>query len=125
MPSQETNFITLEALFNSFREALSIPSKEDLKSIHARLDQIEQLLQKQAASLSRRSPRKKKRVVKEKRVSAQDEVLAAINLHEDGADFKAIKTATGFEDKKIRNIIFRLDQTNQIERVKRGIYKAI
>ena len=33
--------------------------------------------------------------------------------------------ATGFDDKKLRNIIFRLDKIKKIDRVSRGIYKKI
>jgi hypothetical protein len=48
-----------------------------------------------------------------------------IGNHPDGTDFKTIKAATGFEDKKLRNIIFRLDKIKRIQRVTRGIYKKV
>jgi hypothetical protein len=52
-------------------------------------------------------------------------VLNVIGNHPEGTDFKTIKAATGFGDKKLRNIIFRLDRIEKIERVSRGIYKKI
>jgi len=54
-----------------------------------------------------------------------DKVLEAIASFKQGATFKKIKLATNFEDKKIRNIIFRLNKLERIKKVKRGVYKAV
>ncbi|MGM0655756.1 MAG: hypothetical protein ACQETR_10625 [Thermodesulfobacteriota bacterium] len=99
---------------------LDIPTKEDIANIHKRLDKLEQLIyQKHPSSRQKnksRPPRKK---------SASSIVLNIIGNHPEGTDFKTIKAATGFNDKKLRNIIFRLDKIKKIERVSRGIYKKI
>lgn len=99
---------------------LDIPTKEDIANIHKRLDKLEQLIyQKHPSSRQKnksRPPRKK---------SASSIVLNVIGNHPEGTDFKTIKAATGFNDKKLRNIIFRLDKIKKIERVSRGIYKKI
>lgn len=41
-----------------------------------------------------------------------------------GAGMPEIKAKTGFDDKKVRNIIFRLNKNGSIERVSRGVYIA-
>ncbi|MCP3874984.1 MAG: hypothetical protein GY699_17755 [Desulfobacteraceae bacterium] len=97
---------------------LDIPTKEDLNFLHGRLDKLEQLLyQKQpAAKTGRTRPATRRK-------SASSIVLDVIANHPEGTNFKTIKAATGFNDKKLRNIIFRLDKIKRIVRVKRGIYK--
>ncbi|MCG8686419.1 MAG: phasin family protein [Desulfobacterales bacterium] len=99
---------------------LDIPTKEDISNLHTRLDKLEQLIyQKQPSgrqSTKNRTPRKK---------SASSIVLEIIGNHPEGTNFKTIKAATGFDDKKLRNIIFRLDKIKKIQRVSRGIYKKI
>ena len=106
------NFIKL--LLSRF----DIPTKTDIQLLHQRLDRLEQLLhQKQAdpkIRLKKQDPVKK---------NASAIVLEVVANHPKGTNFKTIKAATGFDDKKIRNILFRLDKLNRIERVKRGIYK--
>jgi predicted transcriptional regulator of viral defense system len=41
-----------------------------------------------------------------------------------GLDLETLKARTGFEDKKLRNIVFRLSKKGQIERTGPGVYKA-
>lgn len=99
---------------------LDIPTKEDIANLHKRLDKLEQLIY-QNHPLSKqknksRTPTKK---------SASSIVLSIIGNHPEGTNFKTIKAATGFDDKKLRNIIFRLDRIEKIQRLSRGIYKKI
>lgn len=99
---------------------LDIPTKEDIHLLHNRLDTLEQLLyRKQPAT------KKQAKQTAPKRKSASAIVLDVVANHPNGTNFKTIKAATGFDDKKIRNIIFRLDKINRIERVKRGTYKIV
>jgi hypothetical protein len=99
---------------------IDVPSKEDINNLHARLDKLEQLIyQKQPAA----KDKKQKPAAKKKSSSAI--VLDVIANHPKGTNFKTIKAATGFNDKKLRNIIFRLDKIKRIKRVRRGIYKKV
>ena len=101
-------------------QRLDIPTKEDIANLHARLDKLEQLIyQKQPSG----RPSTKQRTTKKK--SASSIVLEIIGNHPEGTNFKTIKAATGYDDKKLRNIIFRLDKIKKIQRVNRGIYKKI
>ena len=71
------------------------------------------------ASKRKSAPKKKKRSFD------SDVVLKAITDDPDGTDFKTIMTVTKYEDKKLRNIIYRLDKTGKIKKVNRGVYKKI
>ena len=42
-----------------------------------------------------------------------------------GTDFATIQAKTDFDEKKIRNIIFRLNKIGKIKRKSRGIYIAV
>ncbi|HBF43844.1 MAG TPA: hypothetical protein DDW42_09525 [Desulfobacteraceae bacterium] len=55
-------------------------------------------------------------------VSATDTVLAIINRNKKGLNTTAIKNRTGFNDKKIWNIINRLKKGGKIKSSGRGIY---
>jgi hypothetical protein len=51
-------------------------------------------------------------------------VYDAIKRARKGLGFSDIQAKTGFGDKKIRNIIFRLNKIGKIKRKTRGIYIA-
>jgi len=57
-------------------------------------------------------------------LTASDMVLDVIKKFKRGAGFAEIQAATGFGEKKLRNIIFRLNQIKKIKRKNRGIYIA-
>ena len=66
-----------------------------------------------------------KKVVAKKRgvnVTATDQVLKIIKRSKKGVNVSSIKTKTGFDDKKVRNIIFRTTKEGKIKKVGRGIY---
>lgn len=109
-----------ETFIKMFLHSLDIPTKEDIANIHKRLDKLEQMIYQNHPSSKQKSkiqtPRKK---------SASSIILNIIGNHPEGTNFKTIKAATGFDDKKLRNIIFRLDKIKKIQRVNRGIYKRV
>jgi DNA-binding transcriptional regulator PaaX len=57
--------------------------------------------------------------------TAVDVVLDVIKHSRHGIGFAEIQAKTGFGEKKIRNIIFRLNKTGKIKRKSRGIYIAV
>ncbi len=131
--------VTWEGLVHLFLEKFEIPSRADLSQINQRLDRVENLIyQNQPESFQMpseavlppeavlRQPETVKmagRLGDKKSIIASDVVLNVIADQAKGADFKTIKAATDYNDKKLRNIIFRLDKIGKIKRVKRGIYK--
>jgi len=110
-----------ESFIKMLLSRLDIPTKEDISDLHTRLDKLEHLLyQKQPAP-----PKHRKAKPAARRKSASSIVLDVIANHPKGTNFKTIKETTKFNDKKLRNIIFRLDKIKKIKRVKRGIYKKV
>jgi hypothetical protein len=88
----------------------------------AKLDRMENLLQ---ASLARgRNPLKEPVGTRKTAVTAVDMVFDVIKRSRNGIGFADIQAKTGFGDKKIRNIIFRLNKVGKIKRKNRGIYIA-
>lgn len=108
-----------EGLIKTLLQRLDMPTKEDINHLHARLDTLEHLIQQKQPG-TKRQPRKKT----SRRKSASAIALEIIAGYPDGVDFKTIMDATGFEDKKLRNIIYRLDSLGKIQRVRRGTYKT-
>ncbi len=106
----------LQLVFNE----LEIPTKKDILEIHQRLNKIENLVSRAHPDM------KKERAGKTwKRKTAAVVVHDEISGHPEGINFKAIKAITGYDDKKLRNIIYRLDKLGKIEKIGRGVYKPI
>jgi len=53
-----------------------------------------------------------------------EKVLQIIRKHRAALDVGTLKARTGFEDKKLRNIVFRLSKKGEIEKTGRGVYRA-
>lgn len=54
--------------------------------------------------------------------SATDQVLEVIKRFNEGVDVPTIKKETGFDDKKVRNIVFRASKQGKIKKSGRGVY---
>jgi len=54
--------------------------------------------------------------------TATDQVLKIIGRSTKGVDVTTLKNKTGFEDKKVRNILARAYKQKKIKRVEKGIY---
>jgi predicted Rossmann fold nucleotide-binding protein DprA/Smf involved in DNA uptake len=118
--TQDTEFgNNWENFIKMVLQQLDIPSREQIDDLHARLDKLEQLLYQQQPG----AERKKRKPKTSRPRSATAIVLDIIADHPKGIQFKTIKTATGFEDKKLRNIIYRLDRMGEIHRLRRGVYQ--
>jgi hypothetical protein len=106
-----------------FMQTYDIPTKKDVDRLMARLDQIENLIKATTSSGKTKRAAAGKSGGKTSR-TASETVLNIIKGFEDGVRFADIKAATGFEDKKLRNIIFRLNKMEKIRRKSRGVYIA-
>jgi DNA replicative helicase MCM subunit Mcm2 (Cdc46/Mcm family) len=73
------------------------------------------------AKTAKKAPVKKKAT----KVTATDQVLKLVNTSKKGVDIITIKKKTGFEDKKVRNIIFRANKEGKIQRADRGLYIGV
>lgn len=73
---------------------------------------------------SSKKTRTKKTAISMKTTSptATDQVLNVVKRFKKGVDVATLKQRTGFEDKKVRNILYRTVNQGKIKRVGRGLY---
>jgi septal ring factor EnvC (AmiA/AmiB activator) len=69
---------------------------------------------------AKKAPAKKKAATQ----TATDQVVNIIKRSKKGVDVPTLVKKTGFEDKKIRNIVFKASKQGEIKRAGRGIYVA-
>ena len=67
----------------------------------------------------------KKTPVPQKDKSAIDIVFAAVKRNKKGINMLKLKKKTGFEEKKLYNIIYRLKKQKRVESLSRGVYTAV
>jgi hypothetical protein len=122
MTRKKGKAVSFDAMVKFFMQNYNIPTKKDVDRLMAKLDRMENLLQ---ASLARgRNPFKEPVGTRKTAVTAVDMVFDVIKRSRNGIGFADIQAKTGFGDKKIRNIIFRLNKIGKIRRKQRGIYVA-
>lgn len=121
--------VNFDVIMKFFMQHYDIPTGADIEKVLAKLDRLEQLIRASRAG----SPRKRGTVSGKPRgqraqarsiVTAADQVLAVIRRHRKGAGLAEIKAGTGFDEKKIRNHVYRLHKMKKIKRKARGIYVA-
>ena len=118
MSRRKGKTISFDAMVKFFMQNYNIPTKKDVDQLMARLDRLENLIQRVMESNNGKA-----RVVRRRSsMTAVDVVLDTIKRSKQGIDFAQIQAKTGFEEKKIRNIIFRLNKTGKIKRKSRGVY---
>ena len=54
--------------------------------------------------------------------TATEQILGIIKRFKKGVDVPTLKEKTGFDDKKVRNIVFRASKEGKIKKSGRGIY---
>jgi hypothetical protein len=111
--------------------------QKDIKALERKMEKLLKALDKGKTTKAKRPTKKvTTRVVKAKRapvkraaagkkrlkLTATEQVLRAIKRSRKGVDVPTLKKKTGFEDKKVRNIIFRTSKEGKIKKVGRGIY---
>jgi uncharacterized protein (DUF885 family) len=120
MPKKKGKTVSFDAMVKFFMQQYNIPTKKDVEKLVERMDRIEKLLR--SGALTSRGRRQAGATGVRGASSASDQVLEIIQQATDGAGFSDIKEKTGFDDKKLRNIIFRLSKTERIQRKSRGVY---
>jgi predicted transcriptional regulator of viral defense system len=118
--------------------------KRDLQAVKKDIKALEKKMEKLLSAYER--PQKAKAVKKAKRkllktkrrrgvasksvtarkkgakMTATQQILGIVRRSRKGVDVPTLKIKTGFEDKKVRNIIFRASKEGKIKKVGRGIY---
>lgn len=112
--------------------SLKVPSKAEFDKLAKRVDALEKALKARKrpkkvtkpGKAAKKSATKKKVSSGKRQVTNSDKVLRVIKKNPAGADMATLKAATGLEDKKIRDTVFRLGKQGKIKRAGRGVYKA-
>jgi hypothetical protein len=119
--------VSFDAMVKFFMRQYNIPNKRDIDKLMTKLDRLETLVTNSPAKGKAIGSRDSRARIQSGRpgMTASDTVLEIIKeMGDDGASFSEIQDKTGFEEKKIRNIVFRLNKLDKIRRRSRGIYVA-
>ncbi|MCF8023887.1 MAG: hypothetical protein K9J79_12315 [Desulfobacteraceae bacterium] len=108
---------SFDSMIKFFLKHYNIATKQDISRLAEKIESLEKSIQKMPAA-------QKSSTAQEKAKSASDVVLNIIKNIGGGASFSDIKARTDFDDKKLRNIIYRLNKQGKIRRKKRGTYVA-
>jgi hypothetical protein len=129
MAKRRGKSVSFDAMVKFFMQHYNIPTKKDFEKLTAKLDHLEKLIKDRDTSGRRsrvfagrtagRGPARNK-----SGATAYDKVLEVIKGYNQGVGFSEIQAETGFDEKKIRNIIFRLNKIGKIRRKSRGLYIA-
>ena len=117
--------VSFDAMVLFFMKQYNIPSKRDIEKLMTKLDHLEALvIQSYTKANGTRSRDSRARIQSGRPgMNASDTVLEIIKeTADDGVNFAEIQGKTGFDEKKIRNIVFRLNSLGKIKRKSRGIY---
>lgn len=112
----------LGPIISEIMEEFNIPTKKDFDRLNERLTELENLLKQLALASSYNGGKLIGERKPGKKVTAAEMVFNIVKKEKKPVDFKLLKEKTGFDDKKLRNIIFRLHATKKIARVERGCY---
>jgi len=119
--------VTFDAMVKFFIQQYDIPTKKDIEKLYTRLDRLEKLIRTTQRKATRQGYSKTgaAKTKKGKNVlTASDVVFGTIKRSKKGLKISDIKLKTKFEDKKLRNILFRLYSLGRIKRLSRGIYTS-
>jgi hypothetical protein len=121
MAKKKGKSVSFDAMVKFFMHNYNIPTKRDLDALNARLDRIERLIVTSGSGRGRRGANVKDSGSPSAE-TASDVVLDIIRRYQDGVGFAELKLQTGYGEKKLRNILFRLHKLEKIKRKSRGIY---
>ena len=120
MSRRKGKAISFDAMVKFFMQNYNIPTKKDVDQLMVRMDRLENLIKSTMGPGNTKSQTARRKTS----LTAVDIVLDTIKRSKQGIDFAQIQAKTGFDEKKIRNIIFRLNKTAKIKRKSRGVYIA-
>ncbi len=127
MVKKKSKSVSFDAMIKFFLQTYGIPTKKDVDRLMARIDQLETAVKSGTTPRGRKPAAGKAKAAsagkqKGTAATASDTVLGIIKRSRNGVGFAAIQKKTGFPEKKLRNIIFRLNKLEKIKRKDRGIY---
>lgn len=128
MPKKKGKSPSFDAMVKFFMQSYDIPTKKDLDRLVVRMDRMEKLLRNLPSGGRRRNAARSGAGGRggegKSPATAANAVLDVIRLYPEGIGLADIQEKTGYGDKKLRNVIYRLNRMGKIRRVSRGIYAA-
>lgn len=129
MVKKKGKSVSFDAMVKFFLQYYNIPTRNDIIKLMDKIDRLEMLIKSslingKGAAISGIQVSKSKTSTGRTATSSTDSALEVIKRFRKGVGFADIQARTGFEDKKLRNIIYRLHKTGKIVRKSRGLYIA-
>ena len=128
MTKRKGKSVSFDAMVKFFLQYYNIPTRKDIDKLMAKMDRLEKLIKPTVAGKSRRVSGSKaargRAIAGRSAETSADITLDVIKRFRKGVGFAEIQARTGFGEKKLRNIIFRLHKMEKIVRKSRGIYLA-
>ncbi|MFO8085254.1 MAG: hypothetical protein R6U27_13150 [Desulfobacterales bacterium] len=107
---------SFDTMVKYFLRYYNIPTKKDMDKLNAKMDRLETLI-------SNSNGRKFSGGYRSRfGNTASGVVLEVIKEAGDGIRFSELQDQTGFNEKKLRNIVFRLNKLGKIRPKSRGVY---
>jgi benzoyl-CoA reductase/2-hydroxyglutaryl-CoA dehydratase subunit BcrC/BadD/HgdB len=117
MARKKGKSVSFDAMVKFFMQYYNIPTRKDIDKLTIKIDNLEKLIKKSMTTGKGKWITARKTVM-----TSSNMVLDVIKPFRKGVGFAQIQERTGFEEKKLRNIIFRLHKMGKIVRKSRGIY---
>jgi glutamate 5-kinase len=129
MAKKKGKSVSFDAMVKFFLQYYNIPSRNDIDKLMAKMDHLEMLIKSSAmtgrgGAISGVKASKIKASTGITAMTSTDRALEVIKRFRKGVGFADIQARTGFEEKKLRNIIYRLHKMGKIVRKTRGLYIA-
>jgi hypothetical protein len=129
MVKKKGKSVSFDAMVKFFIQHYNIPTKRDVDKLIERMDRLEKAIKtsslyNESNHISRPKSSKASPSTSRSADSSTGIVLEVIKRFKKGVGFSEIRKRTGFGEKKLRNIIYRLHKTKKIVRKSRGIYIA-
>jgi len=121
MARRKGKSISFDAMVKFFMQYYNIPTKKDIEKLIERMDRLEKVIKESELYDKRKHIPKSASKSTE---TSSDMALDVIKRFKNGVGFSEIQDKTGFGEKKLRNIIYRLHKIKKITRKSRGIYIA-
>lgn len=128
-PERTAKSVSFESMIKIFLRTYNIPTRRDVDRLLKRMDQIENLIKALAAVQHSEEPPLKKQRKRDPLVkpgsTASKMVLEVILKYPEGINFDHIHKETGFDPRKIRNIVYRLARAGSVQNIGRGVYAPV
>lgn len=129
MARKKGKSVSFDAMVKFFMQYYSIPTKKDIEKLVERMDRLEKVIKEselygKGRRISTLKSSKKITSASRSAATSSNVVLEVIKRFKKGVGFSEIQERTGFGEKKLRNIIYRLHKMKKVARKSRGIYIA-